>query len=387
LSSPAKINNPDAKVLKVLVAPLDWGLGHATRCIPIINEFLSKQCTVILAADGAQKALLEEEFPTLSFVQIPGYRIKYGKNRAFTLVRLIMSIPKILIRIKQENAWLRGFASREKPDLVISDNRYGLYLPGIVSVFITHQLSIRTSFGAVADRLLQRVNYRAIRRFTLCWVPDMPGAASLAGKLSHPRKMPAVPTRYIGWLSRFGSGAAGDGGPVDLLVLLSGPEPQRTLLEKMVLEQAAGCGCQIVLVRGLPGGDVAVEAPSGVLVYDHLAARELESLICGSSMVLARSGYSTVMDLARLGKKAIFIPTPGQSEQEYLGAYLAGKGLAVCMGQDRFSLKEAVDRARALVPGGDWGEVTKKNVILGDEVCAVLKLARGGDQSGADDLG
>jgi hypothetical protein len=421
LSSRSKINNPDAKVLKVLVAPLDWGLGHATRCIPIINEFLSQGCTVILAADGAQKTLLQEEFPTLSFVQIPGYGIKYGKNRAFTLVRLIMSIPKILIRIKQENAWLRGFVSRERPDLVISDNRYGLYLPGIVSVFITHQLSIRTSFGAVADRLLQRVNYRAIRRFTLCWVPDMAGEEiALAGKLSHPRKMPAVPTRYIGWLSRFGTGvedgvgarggvqvsagAVGADGPVgadsrvDLLVLLSGPEPQRTLLEKMVLENAAGSGCQIALVRGLPGGGAAVEGrpgaigrgagavPSGVLVYDHLAARELESLIRRSGVILARSGYSTVMDLARLGKKAIFIPTPGQTEQEYLGAYLAGKGLAVCMGQDRFSLKEAVNRARALVPGGEWGEVTK-NLILGDEISFVLDLARSGDQSDVAALG
>jgi UDP-N-acetylglucosamine transferase subunit ALG13 len=390
LSSPAKINNQDAKVLKVLVAPLDWGLGHATRCIPIINEFLSNRCTVILAADGAQKTLLQEEFPTLSFVQIPGYRIKYGKNRAFTLVGLIMSIPKILIRVKQENAWLRGFASRERPDLIISDNRYGLYLPGIVSVFITHQLSIRTSFGEVADRLLQSVNYRAIRRFTLCWVPDVAGEEiSLGGKLSHSRRMPAVPTRYIGWLSRFGTGG-GDGegvGRVDLLVLLSGPEPQRTLLESMVLEQAAGCGCQIVLVRGLPGGGKAVTVPPGVIVYNHLAAQELESLIRRSSVVLARSGYSTVMDLARLGKKAIFIPTPGQTEQEYLGAYLAEKGLAVCMRQDRFSLKEAldaleaVDRSLELVPGGDWGKAAKKNVILGDEVRAVLELARAWQKS------
>jgi len=419
-------------VLKVLVAPLDWGLGHATRCIPIIKELLSQRCRVILAADGAQKTLLQEEFPTLDFVQIPGYRIKYGKNRAFTLVRLIMSIPKILIRIKRENAWLRGFASREGPDLVISDNRYGLYLPGTVSVFITHQLAIRTSFGAVADRLLRWVNYRAIGRFTLCWVPDVTGEEiALAGKLSHPRKMPRVPTRYIGWLSRFGTGvdggAGGDGagagaeaagggtgaamsagaagmgaamsagaegagagaevdaagGRVDLLVLLSGPEPQRTLLEKMILEQAEGCGCQIFLVRGLPGGSAAgaggsaLVGPSGIIDFDHLAARELEGLIRRSGIVLARSGYSTVMDLARLGKRAIFIPTPGQTEQEYLGVYLAEKRLAVCMGQARFSLKEGLDRARELLPGGDWGEAAKKNKILGGEVRAVLELARG----------
>ncbi len=194
----------------------------------------------------------------------------------------------------------------------------------------------------------------------------------------------------MGRTPRLGSGR------VDLLVLLSGPEPQRTLLERKILEQAAGCGCQLVLVRGLPGGATATEGgaaaergaglgevtalPPGVIVYDHLAAKELEGLIRRSSVVLARSGYSTVMDLARLGKKAIFIPTPGQTEQEYLGDYLAGRGLAVCMGQDRFALKgaldtlEALDRTRALVPGGAWGEAAQKNAILGDEIRAVWKL-------------
>ena len=195
-------------MLKVLVAPLDWGLGHATRCIPIIKELTNQGCTVIIAAGGAQKEILQEEFPDLSFVEMPGFRIKYGKNRALTLLKIIFTIPKILIGIKRENEWLRRFAGLEGLDLVISDNRYGLYGAGVFSVFMTHQLAIRSSFGAIADRLLQRLNYAYIRRFSVCWVPDVAGAGNLAGKLSHPVRMPGIAVRYIGWLSRLEAACA-----------------------------------------------------------------------------------------------------------------------------------------------------------------------------------
>src|SRR5580658_1642474 len=159
-SSPrSKINNPDAKTLKVLVAPLDWGLGHATRCIPIVKELINQGCTVIIAASGAQKAVVQEEFPDLSFVELPGFRLKYGKNRAFTLLKIIFTLPKILIGIKRENAWLRRFAARERLDVVNSDNRYGHYGAGVFPVFSTPQLASRSSHSAAVDWLLQRVNY------------------------------------------------------------------------------------------------------------------------------------------------------------------------------------------------------------------------------------
>lgn len=332
---------------KVLVAPLDWGLGHATRCIPIIKGLLQQKCEVWIAASGAQKAILKEEFPFLSFVEIPGYGIKYDKNRALTILRLIGLVPKILIRIKQENAWLQQFLLREKPDVVISDNRYGLYAPGPVTVFITHQLRIRTPLGRVVDGWLQRINYSAIRRFSACWVPDRPGVDSLAGELSHPRRLPSIPLRYIGWLTRL-AGGTGQTEDVDVLVLLSGPEPQRTILEKKILEQAAGLERRIVLLRGLPGGGEAVDAPPGMVVHDHLPAAQLLPLLRGARVVVARAGYSTVMELLSLGKKAVLIPTPGQTEQEYLGNYLSGRGLVIQVRQKDFSLKEAVAKAEAL---------------------------------------
>jgi predicted glycosyltransferase len=385
---PPNINNPDAKMLKVLVAPLDWGLGHATRCIPIIKEFINQRCTVIIAAAGAQKALLQEEFPDLSFVETPGFRIKYGKNRAFTLLKIIFTVPKILIGIKRENQWLQRFAEQEGIDLVISDNRFGLYGGVSRSVFITHQLAIRSSLGCIADWLLQRMNYRFIRRFSVCWVPDVEGVDNLAGKLSHPGKMPAVEVRYIGWLSRLTAfpkavtGEEGGEGAVDLLILLSGPEPQRNLLEEIVLAQlSAGMG-RVVLVRGLlrvGGGLTPVD--DGLTIFDYLPARELSRVIGRSRIVLARSGYSTVMDLVRLGRKAVYIPTPGQPEQEYLGDYLAKKGLGVCMQQRGLDLRKAIDKGKGLgaaKPAGG-GELLKV------EIARLLAEVRG--QSEVADLG
>jgi predicted glycosyltransferase len=366
-------------MLKVLVAPLDWGLGHATRCIPIIKELINQKCQVIVAAEGAQKALLHEEFPFLTFVELPGYRVQYGKNRALTFLRLTASIPKILIRIKRENRWLRRFADRERPDLIVSDNRYGLYLPGTTTIFITHQLSIRTPFGKVADGLLQRINYSAISRFSVCWVPDMDGADGLAGELSHPKRMPPVSTRYIGWLSRMGIMPAPSTKDFDVLVLLSGPEPQRTILEKMIIEQASNYECKMVLVRGLPGGAKrSLAAPRRVVIYDHVAAGELERLMLRSDVVLSRPGYSTVMDLRRIGKNAIFVPTPGQTEQEYLGGYLAGKGMGICVQQHEFSLKAALAQVRA---ARTQVRPAAETLLLREAVKDVLKMVWKADGS------
>jgi UDP:flavonoid glycosyltransferase YjiC (YdhE family) len=372
--TPVKINNLADRPFTVVLAPLDWGLGHATRCIPIIKELLNQRCEVIIAASGVQQTLLQGEFPSLTFVELPGYRIKYGKNRAFTILRLLFSIPKILIRVNRENAWLRRWVSIHRPDLVISDNRYGLYSPDVYSIFMTHQLLIRTPFGRMADQLLQRLNYRFINRFSLCWVPDTePGG--LAGELSHPGRMPAIPVRYIGWLSRFSY--AYDEGRQGLLVLLSGPEPQRTLFEKQVLAQVADFPWTVMLVRGLPEGGEPVKPLRNLIVYDHLPAAALEFAIREAGIVLARSGYSTVMDLARMCKRAVLVPTPGQTEQEYLGRYLETQGWAGYMEQRELDLS----RVNALSKAFPYTLPATGTLEAG------IKVVLAEIQSAGDDLG
>lgn len=325
----------------MLVAPLDWGLGHATRCVPIVRELQRQGCTVLLAAEGRVQALLHAEFPHLRCLRLRGYRIQYAASAVGLAAKIVAQIPDILTAIKHEQAWLKKVAAEEKIDAVISDNRYGLHHPNIPSVMVTHQLRIRSPF---AEGLLQRLNYRFLSRFDACWVPDNEGSDNLAGRLSHPPRMPAVPVRYLGALSRFERGESGAAGG-HLLVLLSGPEPQRTLFEKMVVNQLKTYTAPVVFVRGLPGSHASLALPENVSVFNHLPAARLEETVRSASFVIARCGYSTVMDLARLQKRSILVPTPGQTEQVYLAQHLLRKNFALCLPQKKFRLQPAIELA------------------------------------------
>jgi uncharacterized protein (TIGR00661 family) len=330
----------------VLLSPLDWGLGHTTRCIPIISELLHQGCNVIIACNSTQKALLSREFPQLSYVHLSGYNLKYGKKRWGTIVRIILQTPKILIKINNEKTWLNIFLKSQMVDLIISDNRFGLYAPNIPSVFITHQLHIKTGLGKLADNLIQRLNYKRIKKFSTCWVPDLQGTNSLAGKLSNPKKLPAIPVQYIGGLSRFNT-CKQKTNTVDVLIILSGPEPQRTIFEELVLSALKLLPEKTVLVRGLPKESSEVVVENNCTIYNHAPAGLLNELICNAEFVISRSGYTTVMDLMKLGKKSILVPTPGQAEQEYLATHLHKQQLAYTVLQAQFSLTKVLGDAQA----------------------------------------
>lgn len=321
-----------------MVAPLDWGLGHTTRCIPIIQEFLNQDFIVFLAAEGNSAQLLFKEFPNLTILHLKGYQISYTNTKYFFKVKLFGQIPKILKAIKQEHSWLQKIIKDHEIDIVISDNRYGLYNAKIKSIFITHQLAIKTG-NLITDWLIQKLNYRLINKFDACWIPDEKEPFDVAGKLSHPQKLPPVPTSYIGILTRFEKEKVEKN--IDLLVLISGPEPQRTVLENILLLQINKLSLKMVLVRGLPGvANKLINENTALQIYDHLPAFELSRLIQSSKIVIARSGYSTIMDLIALQQKAILIPTPGQTEQEYLAKYLAIKKYFVAAQQRGFILEK-----------------------------------------------
>ena len=331
---------------RILVAPLDWGLGHATRCIPLIHELLALGCDVFLAGEGAQEKLLQTEFPHLPFLQLPGYRIRYAKTKKGLIWRMIQQGPKMRRAMLYEHQWLKKMVSQHRLDAVISDNRYGLYHETVPSVFMTHQLLIKSSAGKWTEKFLQKRNYKFINRFTECWVPDNEGDNNLAGELSHPSSKPAVPLRYIGLLSRFKKVV----GPVTekkghLVILLSGPEPQRSILEERLIRDISKYNGTAVIVRGLPGSVSLIPSTNMIRVYNHLPADTLQEEIMAAEYIISRSGYSTVMDLAVLEKKSILIPTPGQTEQEYLAELLMETGKAVCISQEKFSLTAALEKA------------------------------------------
>jgi UDP-N-acetylglucosamine transferase subunit ALG13 len=329
---------------KILVAPLDWGLGHATRCIPIIRSLIRHNCLPVLAGDGAVKILLRYEFPDLPFIDLPGYHIRYSAHKWTMPLFIASQIPKIFSVIKYENERLKVLVKEHAIDGIISDNRFGLYHPGVPSVFITHQLLVKIPLGSQAGLYLQQLNFRFINRFTQCWVPDHEHDPTLAGELSHPVFRPRIPLRYIGPLSRFDRRASED--EKHVLIILSGPEPQRTIFENLCIAQLNTIRQAVVLVRGLPGTHKTIRARDGVTIYNHLPSAELQEKILTASFVISRCGYSTVMDLAVLNKKSILVPTPGQTEQEYLARHLMANRVALCISQDKFKLAASLDLAR-----------------------------------------
>jgi hypothetical protein len=331
---------------KLLVAPLDWGLGHATRCVPIIRDLLNNNCEVWLAGEEAQEKLLREEFPSLSFLLLKGYRIKYS-GKALT-TKLILQIPSVLRSIKEENNWLKEQVNKHGFGAVIADNRYGLYHENIFSVFITHQLRIQSSLGKFSEDILQKWNYKLINKFNECWIPDEQGENNLAGEISHPVKLPSTQVKYIGALSRFSSfSPLGNGSIKDhLLIVLSGPEPQRTIFENKVIDQIVKYTGTVTIVRGLPGEKNIIPSTNHIHFFNHLSSEELNNEMLKAEFIICRSGYSSVMDIAALKKKSILVPTPGQTEQEYLGDYLMKKQFAYCCKQNEFILFNCIGGAK-----------------------------------------
>jgi len=336
---------PDKSNITVLVAPLDWGLGHATRCVPLINYLLKKGCKVIIAAEGLQKNLLKNEFPNVIFVDIPGYNIKYTHAKRFFTLKVALQIPKILIIILSEKRWLNNFIKNNKIDAVVSDNRFGLFHHKTTSVFITHQLLIKAPFEFL-EKKIQKINYWFVQRFSQCWVPDEKGEINLAGALSHPARLPKIPVKYLGGISRLERLPETEK-KYDLLIILSGPEPQRTTLENKILGEIEDFRGKAMIVRGLPGSEDPPATKNNLSIRSHLPAKELEKVINQSDCIISRSGYTTVMDLCKLQKKSILIPTPGQTEQEYLAIHLQKQGWCVAVSQEDFSLEQSLQKAKA----------------------------------------
>jgi UDP-N-acetylglucosamine transferase subunit ALG13 len=314
--------------------------------VPLIEKFLLAGFKVVIGAEGDQKILLQELFPTLQFVELKGYRIQYGSTKWKTIFKIIFQIPKILTAINTEKSWLAEFITRQPLDVVVSDNRFGLYNSGVHCIFITHQLRIQTSWGSWADSIVQQLNYRFINRFDACWVPDKPGAQSLAGALSQPALLPATPVSYCGVLSAIKKQPV----PVahHLLVLLSGPEPQRTILEAILLQQLHQFPHPVIFIRGLPSTRQVIPVPPHITVHNYLSGKALQLAINAADTIISRSGYSSVMDIVPLQKKYIVIPTPGQAEQEYIAHWLQAQGYAVTASQDHFSLPLLMEQAAAL---------------------------------------
>ncbi len=302
----------------IFIAPLDWGLGHATRCVPLIKK-LSKNNTLILGVTPLTKLIFDEEFPGLKKIDLEPYHITYSQNQSLTL-KLLLDFPRIKKVIKKENEQLKDIVKAHKIDVVISDNRLGLYNKEIETVYITHQVNIQAgSFSYLANK----IHHYFIKKYTHVWIPDFENEQqSLAGKLSHPS--PFKNTSYISPITRLEKNDS-DELKFDYLFLVSGPEPHRTLFENTLIEIALKTTKSVCLVRGT-NLNLETNISKNITVFDLPNSKTLSQLITSADTIICRSGYSTLMDLHLLNKKKlILIPTPSQPEQIYLAEYWKNK--------------------------------------------------------------
>tara|TARA_X000000368_G_scaffold380772_1_gene336784 strand:- start:6238 stop:7287 length:1050 start_codon:yes stop_codon:yes gene_type:complete len=318
---------------RILLAPLDWGIGHATRCVPIIKALIANNFTVVIAADGRPLHLLSKEFPKLEIIRLPGYNIKYSSYLAMS-INILLQVPKIIWNIKKENTTLNDIIKDYKIDGVISDNRFGLHAIKIPCVFITHQLEIQSPYFT---EKIQRFNYRYINRFNVCWVIDNK-ENNLAGKLSRPNILPNN-TIYIGTQSRFKYEKMAK--KYDFLAIVSGPETQRKILERGLTKALQSRTERSLIVLGKPELNNTSQI-GNLTIKSHLGTEELNKVILQSKLIICRPGYSTIMDLEKLRSKAFFIPTPGQTEQEYLSKELYQKNICYYQNQNKFDFEKAI---------------------------------------------
>ncbi len=328
----------------ILIAPLDWGLGHATRCMPVIDSLLSQGHRVIVAGNGDSFCLLKEQYPDISSYELPGYNISYpaGKNASFYA---LLQTPKILRTIKEENKAIASIAAQEQIDLIISDNRYGVRHNSIKSILICHQIALQAPPSArFMNPVFLKLHLRQIEHFDALWIPDEEGNTNLSGKLSHGISF-TIPTTYIGILSRFSTFTKTDS-LVDkldfsILIVLSGQEPQRTHIEKELKNKLKDKTEKILLVQGKTERQNMLQEDN-ITIISYLNTNDLFTAIQKATKLICRSGYSTIMDLAVLGKKAIFIPAEGQTEQEFLAAEMEKKGYAVHCPSKSLNIEDAL---------------------------------------------
>jgi predicted glycosyltransferase len=325
----------------VLICPLTWGLGHATRCVPVAYNLINKGYNVIFAVNHDLLAILKPEFPEVTFILFPSVKIMYSRKNLW--LKMLFQIPKFFQSIFIEHQQLKKIVGKYHISVVISDNRYGCFTSRTKNYFITHQVSPKLPKHLILlEWVLKKIIQSLIHRFNHCWIPDDP-VLHLSGNLSkHSGKIKNI--RYIGILSRFTYVKAEqpDSMPeFEWLAVISGPEPQRSVFQQIVLHHFRQSQKSCLLLCGQPWMETDTEKTGNVYIVPHLPTAQLKYLVLHSKFIICRSGYSSIMDLISLQKTALLVPTPGQTEQEYLGKRMSKRKLFVTQHQDKLNLPQA----------------------------------------------
>lgn len=313
----------------ILFSPLHWGLGHTSRCVPLIQFLIDHKQKVMVGVNSPYQEWLDSEIEGLASCRVPELNIKLGKSRFDTLGKLWIQAIQLPRIIREENLWSKDFVNIHKPKLILSDNRYGLHHPEVKSVLLTHQLNL-PGLPLKASRMILS---RLLKPFNEIWIPDFENPElSLAGRLSE-NHFGHLNIKYIGPVSRF-SCKSEPGKNAHILFLISGPEPQRSIFENLALNTAQKLEQPCIIVRGTNRPpSYPFRIPDNIAIYHLADSKLLQSLISDASVVICRPGYSTIMDLMAFCTPAIVLATPGQLEQEYLARHLSGRHGFFCAKQ------------------------------------------------------
>ncbi|MCD6201749.1 MAG: hypothetical protein J7K46_08075 [Bacteroidales bacterium] len=339
---------------RILFSPLDWGIGHASRSILLIKQLIQAGYEVIAATDGASYALLRSSFPTMKIIRLPFCRVRYSRHLP-AIWKVFFSLPCILKSIRKEHNITAGIVEELGINLIVSDNRYGVYHPAVPSFLLIHQLQPRLPRQlSFLTSLFFRLYSKRLIKFNRIWVPDFADDPTLAGTLSHPSATMPESLKgkilYTGVLSRFMDPEYRKEYPVrkifTVVVVLSGPEPQRSILEKILVRKLRKKPWQVLFIRGIPWKKQAKTVYGNIQLVSHLPPNLFYTYLKKAEYIISRAGYSTVMDLAAIGKSALLIPTPGQTEQEYLADHLAAGHYFVSMSQNDIRIQEAFEKLK-----------------------------------------
>jgi uncharacterized protein (TIGR00661 family) len=330
----------------ILICPLDWGLGHATRCIPIIHKLYSKGQNLFIVCSKSQISIVREDFPNINWIPCatPDFRYSSGKLSSFDLIKLI---PKIIFSIRRDKKNIELWIKKYDINLIISDNRYGCYAKKVPSIIITHQIKLELPKPFKwAEKIMYKQLKKLMGRFDRCWIPDVLDMPNFAGDLTTKYSLNGK-SAFIGILSRFDILTF----PVkqteclyEVIGIVSGPEPQRSIFADILLSQMKKLNKSCILVLGKADEAKSSISDGLVIIYNYLNSQELFNAIQSSKYIIARSGYSTIMDLISLKRLAVLVPTPGQTEQEYLAQYYNMRKMFVVANQNELDLQETLNQ-------------------------------------------
>lgn len=361
------------KTPKIFIAVLDWGLGHATRSIPIIQAYLDEGCKVVLGGAGRAGELLKLEFPRLQFIDLPAYKPNYPEDGNMVMAMALQSMHFIQV-IKDERELLNKLITEYKFDLVISDNRFGLSSSRIPCYMISHQIFLKMpGLMALAEPVVNTMNRAYLDDFKVVWIPDFAGVPNLSGRLSHLYDLPNN-YHFIGPLSRFYTPQK-TSQTNNVLIMLSGPEPQRSLLERRLIEQSEGLPYQFTLIQGVTEQKEIQQLRNNLTIVSYMTASELQLALTEAEMVVCRSGYSSLMDVCTVQRKALLIPTPGQTEQEYLAEHLKESDWFLTVKQEQLDLSRNLKALQNKTPGRNVpGAVDRYKDFVNRSVQQLLKV-------------